>query len=98
MVPLGVLSTGLAFVWMALLVGRVGGPRGAVAIYFVPVVAVALGVVLLGERLAPGTVILFDDVREPGQPEVLRRWETESGVNVELRETEEVSFALVTCP
>ena len=53
---------------------------------------------ILGDRLAPGTVILFDDVREPGQPEVLRRWETESGVNVELRETEEVSFALVTCP
>ena len=53
---------------------------------------------ILGDRLAPGTVILFDDVREPGQPEVLRRWETERGVNVELRETEEVSFALVTCP
>ena len=52
---------------------------------------------ILGDRLATGTVILFDDVREPGQPEVLRRWETESGVNVELRETEEVSFALVTC-
>ena len=53
---------------------------------------------ILGDRLAPGAVILFDDVREPGQPEVLRRWETERGVNVELRETEEVSFALVTCP
>ena len=53
---------------------------------------------ILGDRLASGTVILFDDVREPGQPEVLRRWETESGVKVELRETEEVSFALVTCP
>ena len=53
---------------------------------------------ILGDRLASGTVILFDDVGEPGQPEVLRRWEVESGVNVELRETEEVSFALVTCP
>lgn len=53
MVPLGTLSTGLAFVLMATLVGRVGGPRGAVAIYFVPVVAIALGVVLLGERIAP---------------------------------------------
>ncbi len=29
------------------------GPRGAVAIYFVPVVAIALGVVLLGERITP---------------------------------------------
>jgi drug/metabolite transporter (DMT)-like permease len=53
MVPLGALSTGLAFVFMATLVGRVGGPRGAVAIYFVPVVAIVLGVLLLGEQVAP---------------------------------------------
>jgi drug/metabolite transporter (DMT)-like permease len=52
MVPLGALSTGLAFVCMATLVGRVGGPRGAVAIYFVPVVAVVLGVLLLDERVS----------------------------------------------
>lgn len=57
MVPLGMLSTGLAFVWMATLVGRVGGPRGAVAIYFVPVVAVVLGVVALGEQVAPLAVV-----------------------------------------
>lgn len=53
MVPLGVLGTGLAFVLMATLVGRVGGPRGSIAIYFVPVVAVLLGVVALGERVHP---------------------------------------------
>ena len=53
MVPLGVLGTGLAFVLMATLVGRVGGPRGSVAIYFVPVVAIALGVVVLAEAVAP---------------------------------------------
>lgn len=52
MVPLGALGTGLAFVLMATLVGRVGGPRGSVAIYFVPLVAMALGVVLLGESIA----------------------------------------------
>lgn len=51
MIPLGALSTGLAFVLMATLVGRVGGARGAVAIYFVPVVAVILGIVLLNERV-----------------------------------------------
>jgi drug/metabolite transporter (DMT)-like permease len=56
MIPLGALSTGLAFVLMATLVGRVGGPRGAVAIYFVPVVAVALGVAALGERIEPVAV------------------------------------------
>lgn len=53
MLPLGVLSTGVAFVLMTTLVGRVGGPRGSVAIYFVPVVAILLGAVLLGERIAP---------------------------------------------
>jgi drug/metabolite transporter (DMT)-like permease len=52
MVPLGVLGTGLAFVLMTVLVGRVGGPRGAVATYFIPVVAIALGVAFLGERVA----------------------------------------------
>lgn len=53
---------------------------------------------ILGSRLDPGAVILFDDVREPGQQEVLRRWEVERGVKVELRVSEEVAFALVTCP
>jgi drug/metabolite transporter (DMT)-like permease len=53
MLPLGVLGTGLAFVLMATLVGRVGGPRGSIAIYFVPVVAIALGVVALGEVVHP---------------------------------------------
>jgi drug/metabolite transporter (DMT)-like permease len=53
MLPLGLLGTGLAFVLMTILVGRVGGPRGAVATYFIPVVAIALGVVLLDERVAP---------------------------------------------
>ena len=53
MVPLGVLGTGLAFVLMATLVGRVGGPRGSIAIYFVPVVAMVLGVLALGEAIHP---------------------------------------------
>lgn len=51
MLPLGVLGTGVAFVLMATLVGRVGATRGSVSIYFVPVVAIALGVLLLGERI-----------------------------------------------
>ena len=49
-------------------------------------------------RLEPGAVVLFDDAREPGQPDVLQRWTSERGVSVELRETEEVSFALVHVP
>lgn len=57
MVPLGVLGTALAFVFMATLVGRVGGPRGAIAIYFVPVVAIVLGVVFRNETIAPLAVV-----------------------------------------
>lgn len=57
MLPLGVLGTGLAFVLMTTLVGRVGGPRGTVAIYFVPVVAIALGMLVLGEAVHPLAVL-----------------------------------------
>ncbi len=53
MVPLGVLGTGVAFVLMGTLVGRVGGPRGSVAIYFVPIVAVILGVIVRGDSIEP---------------------------------------------
>lgn len=53
MIPLGVLGTGLAFALMTTLVGRVGGTRGAVAIYFVPVIAVVLGVIGRGEKAHP---------------------------------------------
>jgi len=52
MVPLGTLGTGLAFVAMTVLVGRVGGPRGSVAIYFVPIVAIVLGIVFRDESVA----------------------------------------------
>ncbi|MFP4634266.1 MAG: DMT family transporter [Nitriliruptoraceae bacterium] len=57
MLPLGVLGTGAAFVLMTTLVGRVGGPRGSIAIYFVPVVAIVLGVVALGESIHPLAIV-----------------------------------------
>ncbi len=53
MVPLGVLGSAVAFVAVATLIGRVGAPRGAIAIYFLPVVAIVLGVVLLDEQVPP---------------------------------------------
>lgn len=52
MVALGVLGTGLAFPAMTTLVGRVGGPRGSIATYLVPVVAIVLGVVVRSEQVA----------------------------------------------
>jgi drug/metabolite transporter (DMT)-like permease len=51
MVILGVFGTGLAFIAMAVLVGRAGATRGAVAIYFIPVVALLLGVTLRDETV-----------------------------------------------
>lgn len=62
MLPLGTLGTGLAFVAMTTLVGRVGSARGSISIYFTPLVAIILGVAFRGERVtAPalaGTVLV----------------------------------------
>jgi drug/metabolite transporter (DMT)-like permease len=52
MVPLGALGTGLAFVAMVNLAGRAGATRGSIAIYFTPIVAIGLGVLFRGERVA----------------------------------------------
>ncbi len=54
---LGVVATGLAFVAMAELGKRVGPTRGAVGIYFIPVVAMILGVVFRDERVASLAVV-----------------------------------------
>ncbi len=63
-VTLGVINTGAAFVLMTTFVGRVGPTRGSVAVYFIPVVAMVLGVVFRSEVVLPaqwvGTaVVLF---------------------------------------
>lgn len=63
MVPLGVLGTGVALVAMTNLTGRAGAARGSIAIYFLPVVAVILGVLFRAETIAPlslaGTVLVL---------------------------------------
>ena len=61
---LGAVGTGAAFVLMAALVGRAGATRGGVAIYFVPIVAMVLGITFRSEVIHPlqwaGTaVVLF---------------------------------------
>jgi drug/metabolite transporter (DMT)-like permease len=53
MVPLGCLGTGVAFVTMWTLVGRVGAARASLAVYFIPVVAIALGAAVRDETIAP---------------------------------------------
>jgi drug/metabolite transporter (DMT)-like permease len=53
MVALGVFGTGLAYIASSTLLGRAGPTRGAVQIYFVPVVALILGVAFRGEHVSP---------------------------------------------
>jgi drug/metabolite transporter (DMT)-like permease len=53
---LGLLCTAAAFVFMAVLVADVGPGRALVITYVTPVVAVALGVAVLGESVGPGAV------------------------------------------
>lgn len=57
MVALGALGTGLAFYCFTTLAGRVGASRASVATYLIPVVALGLGAGLLGERVAPLSLV-----------------------------------------
>jgi drug/metabolite transporter (DMT)-like permease len=80
MLPLGLLGTGWAYVALATLVGRAGAARGAVAVYFTPVIAIVLGVVvrsehvaaisLLGAALVIGGAWLTSRAEAPRQPSV----------------------------
>lgn len=51
MIPVGCFGTGLAFVWITTLAGRVGAARGSVTIYFVPVLAILLGAIFRDETI-----------------------------------------------
>lgn len=53
MVLLGVFGTGLAYIASSTLLGRAGPTRGAVSIYFIPAVALVLGVAFRDESVAP---------------------------------------------
>jgi drug/metabolite transporter (DMT)-like permease len=55
-VALGLLCTALAFVIFAVLIREAGSSRATVVTYVNPVIAVSLGVVLLGERPGAGAV------------------------------------------
>jgi drug/metabolite transporter (DMT)-like permease len=55
-VVLGLLCTAVAFVIFTVLIAEAGTSRASVTTYVNPVVAVILGVALLGEQLGPGAV------------------------------------------
>jgi hypothetical protein len=51
---------------------------------------------VLGQRLAPGAVILLDDADRPGEEEVLRRWSTEARMRVDMRRVAGGAYAIIT--
>jgi drug/metabolite transporter (DMT)-like permease len=57
MVAVGVLGTGLAFVLMGTLTGRVGATRSSFITYLIPVVALILGVVFRDELIASIAIV-----------------------------------------
>lgn len=57
LVALGALGTGAAFAAMAALVGRVGATRGSVTVYFIPVIAVVLGVVFRNDTVTASALL-----------------------------------------
>lgn len=54
---LGLICTALAFVVYTVLIAEAGTSRATVITYVNPLVAVALGVTLLGEQLGPGAIV-----------------------------------------
>ncbi|MBT3943363.1 MAG: DMT family transporter [Chloroflexi bacterium] len=56
-IVLGVIATGVARSLAATLTGRVGPVRGSIHTYFIPVLAVVLGVALRGEHITPAELI-----------------------------------------
>lgn len=54
---LGVAGTGLAFVLMATLVGRVGGPRASFITYLIPVISLGLGVGFRDDRVTALAIV-----------------------------------------
>jgi drug/metabolite transporter (DMT)-like permease len=56
-VILGIVGTGVARATQLALAGRVGAARGSVVAYLVPIVALALGFLVLDERVEPIQVV-----------------------------------------
>ena len=59
LIALGILCTALAFLGFFALIGEVGPVRAPLFTYVNPIVAILLGVVLLGEALSTGLLVGF---------------------------------------
>lgn len=82
----GVLGTGLAFVIMGSLVGRVGSTRASFITYVIPVVALVLGVVFLGDRVTVlaviGVILVIAGALLASRRETQAREATRSALNI----------------
>ena len=57
MLGLGVLGTGLAYIWNTTVVNHWGAVRASTVTYLVPLVGVVAGAVVLGERVTASSVV-----------------------------------------
>ena len=57
LLALGALGTGAAFAAMAALVGRVGATRGSLTIYFIPIIAIILGVAFRNDAVTTSALV-----------------------------------------
>jgi drug/metabolite transporter (DMT)-like permease len=108
-VVLGLVCTALAFVLMAMLIGEVGAGRAVVITYINPIIAVALGVTLLGEQpgaggiaglllILAGSWLATDGRLPPGLGVVVRRSRRPSVAAVEESVLPEVVDHLAVAP
>jgi drug/metabolite transporter (DMT)-like permease len=85
LVVLGVLCTAAAFVILMVLVSEVGAGRASIITYINPVIAVALGVIVLGESPGAGAIaglllilagswLATDDRLPPNPTAIVTRW------------------------
>lgn len=51
---------------------------------------------VMRDRLAPGAVIILDDTEREGELEVLHRWESESDFTIQMHDSPNGSFAVLT--
>jgi len=79
LVALAVLCTAVAFIVFFALIDRVGPARAPLFTYVNPVVAIILGVIVLGEKITPGLVIGFPLV-------ILGCWLAATGGTVRTKE------------
>jgi drug/metabolite transporter (DMT)-like permease len=57
MIALGAFGTAIANVIMTVATGRLGATRASATVFFIPVVALALGVAVRGEHVAPLSIV-----------------------------------------